>query len=81
MTTTPLNVIVARLGERMDNVEESHSRHREFEAEVTRAIEGVKVAAEGIRTKVALVLWLLAAVATGVIATAGTLLAGLISHR
>jgi uncharacterized Zn-binding protein involved in type VI secretion len=78
---TPLDITVARLGERMDNIEESHTRSRLFQAEVTRAIEGVKIAFEGVRTKVFIIMWLLGAVATGVIAVAGTLLAGLIQHR
>jgi len=64
---------------RLSVVEESHTRHRDFEGEIARSIEGIKVAFEGMKVKMSLILWLAGAIATGALATAGAVIAALVT--
>jgi hypothetical protein len=70
---------VRSLEGRIEKVEESHARHRNFEVEVVRSIEGVKLAFEAVKVKVSLMLWLAGAIAVGAITTAGAVIASLIT--
>jgi hypothetical protein len=72
----PYTYDIKALEAKVDDIEESHARHRELLAEISRALDGVKVAFEGIKVKVGLIMWLLGAIAVGAITAGATLLAG-----